>query len=171
MNKKRSLSNASNSHSPVKRLQSLNLPNKFSSSGGYGSGLGGVSSHKIVSLGLEGTPADPSTLDDFVEATAATQNDESSRAVRLVTKQTLDEILVERREMVSSNCLGISYCTDLLQSDQISANWGDASEKSEIGFRNFTMALCYRHSLFQALVHTPKFINWLSKYHQPQDCK
>jgi uncharacterized UBP type Zn finger protein len=36
--------------------------------------------------------------------------------------------------------------------------------------QNLTGALCYRHSLFQALVHSPIFANWLLKNHQPSDC-
>lgn len=38
------------------------------------------------------------------------------------------------------------------------------------GFKNFTGALCYRHSLLQALLHTPKFVNWLFASHKFEDC-
>lgn len=37
--------------------------------------------------------------------------------------------------------------------------------------RNFTWALCYRHSLLQALLHLPQFCQWLLKHHRPEDCK
>jgi hypothetical protein len=30
--------------------------------------------------------------------------------------------------------------------------------------------LCYRNSLFQALLHQPKLVNWLLQSHRPQDC-
>jgi len=36
--------------------------------------------------------------------------------------------------------------------------------------RNFTGALCYRHSLFQALLHVPMFTNWLMSHSQLEDC-
>lgn len=39
------------------------------------------------------------------------------------------------------------------------------------GLQNLTGALCYRHSLFQGLLHTPKFVHWLVDYHKPKDCK
>jgi len=42
---------------------------------------------------------------------------------------------------------------------------------NQLGLPNLTGALCYRHSLLQALIHTPKFVRWLNEHHKPQQCK
>lgn len=39
------------------------------------------------------------------------------------------------------------------------------------GMKNLTGTLCYRHSLFQALLHCPKVAHWLRSFHPPQTCK
>ena len=38
------------------------------------------------------------------------------------------------------------------------------------GMANLTGSLCYRHSLFQALMHMPKFVNWLLLNHDTEKC-
>lgn len=42
--------------------------------------------------------------------------------------------------------------------------------KARRGLSNLTGVLCYRNSLFQALLHSPKFSNWFAKYHKTEDC-
>ena len=38
------------------------------------------------------------------------------------------------------------------------------------GMKNLTGDLCYRHSLFQALLHSRKICNWLVYNHRSRDC-
>lgn len=52
----------------------------------------------------------------------------------------------------------------------ISDKWPRNLVDKRPGFNNFTGVLCYRHSLFQAILHIPKFINWLHKCHKPENC-
>ncbi len=51
----------------------------------------------------------------------------------------------------------------------ISDKWAKDIKDKRPGFRNPDV-LCYRHSLFQALMHIPKFINWLVEFHKVEDC-
>lgn len=41
---------------------------------------------------------------------------------------------------------------------------------SQKGMRNFKGFLCYRSSLLQALLHSPKIANWFLEHHQPHSC-
>ena len=51
----------------------------------------------------------------------------------------------------------------------VSEKWNKKAGSKRPGFKNPDV-LCYRHSLFQALLHIPKFVNWLTEYHKFEDC-
>lgn len=51
----------------------------------------------------------------------------------------------------------------------VSDEWNKKAGPKRPGFANPDV-LCYRHSLFQALLHIPKFVNWLTEYHKEEDC-
>lgn len=48
--------------------------------------------------------------------------------------------------------------------------WPSDVKDRRPGFSNFTGVLCYRHSLFQAILHIPKFVNWIQGCHPPEKC-
>jgi hypothetical protein len=47
---------------------------------------------------------------------------------------------------------------------------GTSKNIEQVGLRNLSGVLCYRHSVFQALLHTPKFCDWLMTCHAAKDC-
>lgn len=51
--------------------------------------------------------------------------------------------------------------------------WSKDLNFSGRGLPNLTGALCYRHSLFQALFHIPQFVHWLRDTHDHKsgDCE
>lgn len=56
-----------------------------------------------------------------------------------------------------------------MQSDSVRYNtkFGISRQK---GLRNLTGVLCYRHSLFQALIHSPVIVNWLATHVRGMSC-
>ncbi|CAD6505645.1 BgTH12-01135 [Blumeria graminis f. sp. triticale] len=48
---------------------------------------------------------------------------------------------------------------------QISSSWIDMPSSAQKGLHN-PAVLCYRNSLLQALLHSPKLVNWLRSYHR-----
>lgn len=57
------------------------------------------------------------------------------------------------------------------QAATVRGDWSKRTASAQRGLDNLTGVLCYRHSLFQALLHQPKFVNWLEEYHRPELCK
>ncbi|PMD26537.1 cysteine proteinase [Hyaloscypha hepaticicola] len=53
---------------------------------------------------------------------------------------------------------------------QVQQNWNEMPNAAQQGMKNLTGTLCYRHSLFQALLHCPKIAHWLRSFHPPQTC-
>lgn len=51
----------------------------------------------------------------------------------------------------------------------ISDKWPKNITNKRPGFQNPNV-LCYRHSMFQAILHVPKFFNWLTEHHKVGDC-
>lgn len=51
----------------------------------------------------------------------------------------------------------------------VSDEWNKNASNRRPGFQNPNV-LCYRHSLFQALLHIPKFVNWLTDFHKVKEC-
>jgi hypothetical protein len=83
---------------PKKRLQSLNLPSKFS--GAVYKPSMPTQKPAIQSTGLEGYLK----LDlDFVEATKATEDDEAKRRVQISSDSSYRALLIERRHLVSGD--------------------------------------------------------------------
>lgn len=66
------------------------------------------------------------------------------------------------------------YATMIRQKKLLAKKVSRSSIRMKLSFQkglpNLTGALCYRISLFQALLHQPMFVNWLLDSHQPQDC-
>ncbi len=62
-----------------------------------------------------------------------------------------------------------SFSSDFFQASFISNNQ-KMPAASQVGMKNLTGVLCYRHSLFQMLFHEPKVIGWL-RYHGLSKCK
>ncbi|KAH8820518.1 hypothetical protein F5884DRAFT_866335 [Xylogone sp. PMI_703] len=79
-----------------------------------------------------------------------------------------DEETYRRREKVAK------YADQLrkkkIQAAKVRGDWSQRSASAQRGLANLTGVLCYRHSLFQALLHQPKFVNWLDEYHRPEQC-
>ena len=147
-------------------MKRLNLPQKFS--GSISKGPAAVPKPAMELTGLEGVLQ----LDQqFVEATKATEDDEARRNVQKSNESSHEDLIVEKRYLVgdSSNIVLI-ILADSHQASRIPAS-AEGMPGDGKGFQNFTGALCYRHSLFQALLHTPKFVHWLRDYHKPEDCK
>ncbi|RFU32698.1 hypothetical protein B7463_g3648, partial [Scytalidium lignicola] len=79
-----------------------------------------------------------------------------------------DEEAYLRREKVASYADQLR--TKKMQATKVRGDWSQRSASAQRGLANFTGVLCYRHSLFQALLHQPKFVNWLEEYHRPEHC-
>ena len=56
------------------------------------------------------------------------------------------------------------------QAKRISSAWAGMKASSQQGMFN-PGVLCYRNSLLQALLHQPKFVHWIVRSHQPDDCE
>ena len=87
---------------PKKRLQSLNLPSKFSGTA-YKPSMP-IPKSAMQLTGLEGHLK----LDtDFVEATKATEDDEAKRSVQISSDSSYRALLLERRHLVSGEWMWI----------------------------------------------------------------
>ncbi|KAL3427571.1 ubiquitin carboxyl-terminal hydrolase [Phlyctema vagabunda] len=54
--------------------------------------------------------------------------------------------------------------------DKVKINRSLMPPSARKGLANLTGALCYRSSLIQVLLHQPKLVSWLEKFHQPHQC-
>ena len=73
-----------------------------------------------------------------------------------------------RRQKVASYAKSLKKKRELTKNLRSDSNRMPASAQQ--GMPNLTGALCYRLSLFQSLLHQPRFVNWIIDSHQPEDC-
>ncbi|KAE9372167.1 cysteine proteinase [Stipitochalara longipes BDJ] len=53
---------------------------------------------------------------------------------------------------------------------KVPSDWTEMPSSAQKGMPNLTGVLCYRHSLFQALIHCPQVAHWLRTYHSQEAC-
>lgn len=105
----------------------------------------------------------------FVQATQRTLEDEQKMAPQLRLRNVRNESTGQRTHRLLVGELLEIYCALLRprsQTHQISAKWGRQALRptKSRGLAN-PGNLCYQNSLFQSLLHIPKFVNWLEIHH------
>ncbi|KAI1007502.1 hypothetical protein K3495_g726 [Podosphaera aphanis] len=79
----------------------------------------------------------------------------------------------EKREQSERHCKVVSYAARISQhrihSRKIKSSWVSMPTSAQKGIYN-PAVLCYRNSLLQALLHSPKVVNWLRTYHGLEKC-
>ncbi|PMD56484.1 cysteine proteinase [Hyaloscypha bicolor E] len=53
---------------------------------------------------------------------------------------------------------------------KVRSDWSGMPSSAQQGMKNLTGVLCYRHSLFQAILHCPQVAHWLRTYHSEESC-
>lgn len=82
---------------------------------------------------------------------------------------TTDNSAYSRRLKVASYAQEIHKKRQLARS--ISSKWDLMPVNAQKGMRNLTGSLCYRNSLLQAIIHSPKVAHWLRTFHRPEQCE
>lgn len=79
-------------------------------------------------------------------------------------------VILQKRAIVSRYPLCLGTISNFKQSNSIRSDSEMMPSSSRKGMANITGVLCYRNSLLQAILHSPKLINWLLLNHHADDC-